>query len=227
MNTAISKPGESTMPRSPLLTLLAFLFLVPSHALAQEIVAEEDTSMESRYRSLMTEQFANEPGIRAVQEDAIRYVSAEPERVQSWFARARWAAMAPRRMQFRLDRDFRENRNATSKESIVVSGRTDVDDDALWQFLVEWDLSHLVFNPDSVRLSRQAIDMAELREDVLNAVTKIFFERRSVKVELSLNSPDDFSQFVRKRMRLDELTADLDALTGGNFSKRIRDGSGN
>jgi hypothetical protein len=40
-----------------------------------------------------------------------------------------------------------------------------------------------------------------------------------------MSGPDDFSQFVRKRMRLDELTADLDALTGGGFSKRIRESS--
>jgi len=226
MNTANSKMGDTHMLRSTkfILCLLVF-FTSLSTALAQEDSAED--SREAQYRALMSDQFAGEPGIRAVQEDAIRYVSAEPSRVQSWFTRARWAAVAPRRMQFRLDRDFRENRNATSKESIVVSGRTDIDDDALWQFLVEWDLSNLVFNPDSVRLSRQAIDMAELREDVLNAVTKIFFERRAVKVELSLNSPDDFSQFVRKRMRLDELTADLDALTGGQFSERIRSGNRN
>jgi hypothetical protein len=222
MNTAIfpkERNMKSTFYKSALFVLV--LLALTNTSFAQE-AGDQPPSMEDRYRALMSEHFANEPGIREVQQDAIRYVAADPERVHAWFTRVSLAALAPRRMQMRLDRDFRDNRNASTKDSIVVSGRTDVDDDALWQFLVEWDLSQLVFNPDSVRLSKQAIDIAELREDVLNAVTKIFFERRAVKVELSMNAPDDFSQFVRKRMRLDELTADLDALTGGAFSKRIR-----
>lgn len=209
----------ATTPRSPILTsaaplLCALAVLLPSAVLAQG-------SMEKRYASLM-KRFTDEPGIRTVQEDAIRYASAEPERAASWFTRSAWANIAPRRVRATLDRDFRDNRSATSKDRAEISARTDLDDDSLWQFTAEWDLSRLVYNPDSVRAATQAIDLAELREDVLNAVTKLFFERRSLRVELELSPPADFSDFAAKRLRIDELTADLDALTGGAFTQRMR-----
>jgi len=178
--------------------------------------------MEQQYRQLVRTHFSAEPDIRTVQNDAVEFVAAEPGRVRSWFTRSSLAGLAPRRVQVRLDRDFRENRSATSKDSLEISGRTDIDDDALWQFMVEWDLSRLVFNPDSVRAATQAIHLAELREDVLNAVTKIYFERRALVLELKIKPPRDFSAYARKRMRSDELTADLDALTGGRFSKRSK-----
>ncbi len=182
----------------------------------------QTADLESQYRGLMVDQFGHEPDIQTVQQDAIRYAAAEPERAQSWLSRSRLAYMAPRRIQLRLDRDFRDNRSATMKDQLEVSGRTDLDDDALWQFLVEWDLSRLIFNPDSVRAAAQAMDLAELREDVLNAVTKIYFERRILRMELATKPPKDFSVFARKRLRVDELTADLDALTGGMFSQRTK-----
>ena len=209
-------------PRSPILTsaaslVCAFAVLLPALAEARGPA----NPMEKRYAALM-QRFTDEPGIRTVQEDAIRYAMAEPERASSWFTRAAWANLAPRRVRTTLDRDFKDNRSATSKERQELSARTDVDDDSLWQVSAEWDLSRLVYNPDAIRVSSQAIDLAELREDVLNAVTKIFFERRALKVELELTPPGDFSDFATKRLRIDELTADLDALTGGAFSKRIR-----
>ncbi len=208
----------ATTPRSTIslsaALLCAIALLLPTAVLAQG-------SMEQRYAALM-KRFADEPGIRTVQEDAIRYASAEPERASSWFTRSAWANIAPRRVRAQLDRDFRDNRSATSKDRAEISARTDLDDDSLWQFTAEWDLSRLVYNPDTVRAATQAIDLAELREDVLNAVTKIFFERRSLRVELELSPPADFTDFASKRLRVDELTADLDALTGGAFTQRMR-----
>jgi hypothetical protein len=197
---------------APLLCALAVL--LPAAVQAQG-------SMEQRYASLM-KRFGDEPGIRTVQEDAIRYASAEPERAASWFTRSAWANIAPRRVRAQLDRDYKDNRSATSKDRAEISARTDLDDDSLWQFTAEWDLSRLVYNPDMVKAASQAMDLAELREDVLNAVTKIFFERRSLRVELELSPPADFSDFATKRLRVDELTADLDALTGGAFTQRMR-----
>jgi len=201
------------------------LLLLPASVGLSQTPSPEETSasvMETQYRKLIRTHFSAEPEIRTVQGDAVVYVAAEPGRVRSWFSRAGVAGLAPRRVQVRLDRDFRENISASIKDSLEISGRTDVDDDALWQFMVEWDLSRLVFNPDTIRAASQAIHLAELREDVLNAATKIYFERRSLILELKIKPPRDFAAYARKRLRSDELTADLDALTGGKFSARAK-----
>jgi hypothetical protein len=60
-----------------------------------------------------------------------------------------------------------------------------------------------------------------LREDILNEVTRIYFERRRLQIE-ALKMPaqqDDF--FVERKMRIEELTALIDALTGGEFSEAM------
>ena len=179
-------------------------------------------SMEARYQEVLRTHFAMEPTIREVQDAAIRYASAEPERARSWFSRSNIANIAPRKIQVRYDRDFKENSNATSTGGIETSARADIDDDAFWQLTAEWDFSRLVFNPDTVRVATQAMDLAELREDVLNAVTKLYYERRALRLELILKPPTAFEAFTKKRLRIDELTSDIDALTGGAFSKGLK-----
>ena len=178
-------------------------------------------SMEARYQEVMRTHFALEPTVREVQQAAIRYASAEPERARSWFSRSNIANIAPRKVQVRYDRDFKDNSNATSTGGVETSARADIDDDAFWQFTAEWDFSRLVFNPDTVRVATQAMDLAELREDVLNAVTKLFYERRALRLEIILKPPTAFEAFTKKRLRIDELTSDIDALTGGAFSERL------
>lgn len=204
--------------------LLPLVFAAPSPATAQSpsgASARPAEAMERRYQQTLREHFAKEPSIAQVQQDAIDYAQAEPDRARSWFARSAWANLAPRRVQARLDRDFKETRTARSQERVETSATTDVDDDSLWQFTVEWDLSRLVFNPDTVRVASQSINLAELREDVLNAVTKLYFQRRALLLDLYMDPPVDFSLYAAKRMRADELTADIDALTGGAFSRRV------
>jgi len=57
-----------------------------------------------------------------------------------------------------------------------------------------------------------------LRQDVLDEVTKLYFERLRVKMESDNLSIEDRKKRFEKEIRLDELTASLDALTGGYFS---------
>jgi hypothetical protein len=63
--------------------------------------------------------------------------------------------------------------------------------------------------------------MVELRDDILNAVTRAFFERRRVQMELLMNPPADPKREVEQELKLQELTARLDGLTGGWFSERV------
>ena len=60
--------------------------------------------------------------------------------------------------------------------------------------------------------------MAELRDNILDEVTRIYFERIRVKMEFDNLKIEDRKKRLEKELRLKELTASLDALTGGYFS---------
>lgn len=64
--------------------------------------------------------------------------------------------------------------------------------------------------------------MVQLRDDILDEVTKIYFERLRVKMELDNLSIEDRKKRFEKELKLQELTASLDAFTGGYFSQQIK-----
>ena len=65
--------------------------------------------------------------------------------------------------------------------------------------------------------------MIVLRNDILDEVNKLYFERRRVKIELAYLSPQESRKIEEKKLRLEELSASLDALTGGFFSRQSKD----
>jgi hypothetical protein len=66
--------------------------------------------------------------------------------------------------------------------------------------------------------------MVQLRDDILDKVTKLYFERMRVRMELDNLSFEDRRKRSEKELRLKELTAYLDALTGGYFSEQTKPG---
>ncbi len=66
--------------------------------------------------------------------------------------------------------------------------------------------------------------MVQLRDDILDEVTKLYFERLRVKMEIDGMAIEDRKKRSSKLLRLEELTASIDALTGGYFSREIKSG---
>jgi len=64
--------------------------------------------------------------------------------------------------------------------------------------------------------------VVELRDDILDEVTKLYFERLRVKMELDNLSIEERKKRLEKELKLQELTAMLDALTGGYYSQQIK-----
>ena len=79
--------------------------------------------------------------------------------------------------------------------------------------------------PTRIQTIRETSRLVQLRDDILDEVTKVSFDRRRVQVDLVMNAPGDPKARAAKDLRLDELTANLDALTGGWFSQRVRAGA--
>jgi len=85
-----------------------------------------------------------------------------------------------------------------------------------------WDLGDLAYNPEEIDVSREAREVIELRDDVLDEITQLYFERRRVLAQLqALPDPGD-AERLRLRLRADELAAGIDAWTGGWFGRQTR-----
>jgi hypothetical protein len=63
---------------------------------------------------------------------------------------------------------------------------------------------------------------AQLRGDILDEVNKLYFERIRVRMELDNVVIGERKKIFDKELRLQELTAQLDGLTGGYFSSQIK-----
>ena len=66
--------------------------------------------------------------------------------------------------------------------------------------------------------------MVELRDDIVDEVTRIYFERRRLQVSLLTQPPSDPQVAIDKELRQRELAAMLDGLTGGYFSAQLNRG---
>jgi phosphoribosylaminoimidazole (AIR) synthetase len=75
---------------------------------------------------------------------------------------------------------------------------------------------------ERIRVINEAQDIAKLRDKVLSEVTRLYFERRRVQVEMLLSPKRDTMGQVKQQLRLMELTASIDALTGGAFSQALK-----
>ena len=95
------------------------------------------------------------------------------------------------------------------------------DHDRDWEAALElrWELGDVVYHPESIDVSRESREWVELRDEVLDEVNQLYFERRRVLLELAGVAPDS-PEAARHRVRADELAAGLDAWTGGWFGAR-------
>lgn len=166
--------------------------------------------------------FAAEPSIREVQKATLDYVQAHPDVIDSWRWRSRTAALLPEfrtRFDYEIDDDKRTRTNNEATEAIVVTE----DDDVGYELQVQgtWDLDRLLFDPQELAVAREGVRIANLRDRVLDEATRRYYERRRMQVDLELSPPRDLNDRIRKELRVQELTADLDSLTGGWFSKKL------
>ena len=166
--------------------------------------------------------FNHEPDVRAVQRRAMVYAHAEPAKVASWRQRARLASLLPEvRVAVDYDTDSDDTRTFTSStsEPRQVVG---ADEKVGYELRATWDLNEAVFNRSEIPIRRAVVNASRQRDSLISEVTKIYFSRRRAQVDLLLAEDISAKERVKQELRIAELTAYLDGLTGGWFSKQIR-----
>ena len=162
--------------------------------------------------------FAHEPSIREVQEVAIDYADVHPDKIKKWKEAARHKALLPD-VSLGLDRYVTDlyHWDAGQNPDVLQTG----DDVISWDVTMSWDLGDLVWSTDQTSIDTRSRLMVQLRDDILDEVTRTYFERRRLLIEKHFSPPSTAREKIEKRLRIDELTADLDAMTGGQFSKDL------
>ncbi|MFH1037691.1 MAG: hypothetical protein V1789_03355 [PVC group bacterium] len=93
----------------------------------------------------------------------------------------------------------------------------------VWGLKFEWELGDFLYNTEQLRISREARDLVELRQDVLDQATLYFFDRRTARIDMILNPPADSYSRVEMLLQIQQLDASLDAMTGGYFTATIKE----
>jgi hypothetical protein len=166
----------------------------------------------------------SEPSIQQVHGAALRWLELGPERMASlrrgvdrrgWLPDVLVRGGAGRGHSRRLLED-------QTQSSGVVYGLFDREIDRETSYdggiVLEWSLGDLVYHPEALDVAREAREVIELRDEVLDEVTQLYFERRRTLLALRASAADP-AELARLRLRADELAAGLDAWTGGFFSR--------
>ncbi len=154
---------------------------------------------------------------------AVSHTLAEPSRARSVVERARRAAWLPE-LRLRVDRRLGRAESldfpAGGSPALPPLG-LDTSNDVRYEARATWDLSKLVFSTEELAALGQALRMADMRREVESLANRLYFERRRLKMESQLAPPSDPAAEARRDVRVQELEADLDALSAGAFSRCV------
>lgn len=104
-------------------------------------------------------------------------------------------------------------------ERLDDNGRVQIgtDDELSLRAEAVFSLDRLLFAREEVPLSREVRAVHLVRRDLVEAVVRLYYERRRLMLERDLLG----SRGVAAAMRIDEVTALLDAFTGGRFRRML------
>ncbi len=164
--------------------------------------------------------FSHEPTMAQVREAAIQYAEVHPEKIKRWRRQASLKALLPAvhlGMDHDTSRDLHVDEGSFPNFQLIDTR----DRDAGMDLSITWDLGKLIWNEDQTSIDVRSKLMVQLRDDIVDEVTRTYFERRRLQIKLLTESPADRQVLLEKELRLQELTALIDGLTGGYFSQRI------
>lgn len=174
-------------------------------------------------------QFVGEPDVRAVQAMAMHYSKTNPKLVEGWLSASRQAFLLPK-----LNLQYEKEIDATDDYAYILNNAGELEsqqdgadrqNDDKYVVKLEWRLEKLIMSSERIRVINESQDIVKLRDKVLDEVTRVYFDRRRLQTEMLLDPPSGLSAQVDNELRMQELTAGLDALTGGGFSAGVATGA--
>jgi hypothetical protein len=158
-----------------------------------------------------------EPSVQKTQKAALRFFKIDPDTVSGMRAGSQWKWVLPE-----VDVRYRINDGTVDVERIdqQIQNEPYSFDDARsnvneWVVQGSWALPRLIYNPETLDVASLVV----LQEKVLKEVTRLYYTRRRLQVSMILNPPKDEASRISKELRIEQMTATLDAMTGNLFAK--------
>lgn len=166
--------------------------------------------------------FEREPTVKEVQVQALRFFQVHPERVKMYRTGAMLKALVPDlEVAANAERGVNDRRMTDALYKAVYAIKESEDNSHSTYSLnlrAHWSLDRLVFNAEVLDVT----SLVGVQEGLLREVTSLYFTRRRLMTFLKLNPPQDPGERITESIRLEEITANLDALTGGYFTDELR-----
>jgi photosystem II stability/assembly factor-like uncharacterized protein len=179
-----------------------------------DMTAEEALSM-----------FSHEPIVEEIRQAAIEYAEVQPEKINKWRkAAARKAWLPDLRVAYDDSEDLQSSTyfyKDTYQEQYLKDNDITAGNDKGWSVSLSWELGDLIWNSAQTTIDVRSRLMVQLRDDILNEVSRLYFERRRLQIQMITHQTTDFNSSIDNELRLQELTAGIDALTGSYLSKRL------
>lgn len=154
--------------------------------------------------------FVGEPTIEQVQAAAIEYAEVDMNKIKSWRRQSRLKVLMPT---FSVGYD--KVIYGSSSGAMAIGPRD-------WNMDISWDLADIVWSTDQTTIDSRSRLTVQLRQDVLGQVTNLFYQRRRIKAELLLSPSEDPIEKLYRNLEIQQVTADIDALTNNFFSRSIQ-----
>jgi len=159
-------------------------------------------------------EFDAEPTIQQVQSWSNDYADMHPGQVDKWLrASKNFAALPELTLEYELKDGWGQDFFYLNADGVALTSPDKV--------RAKWNLNEIVMSSERIRVINEAQDIVKLRDKLLTEVTKLYFERRRLQVEMLLRPKSDTLGQVKDQLRLMEMTANIDALTGGAFSAAL------
>ena len=166
--------------------------------------------------------FEREPTVKEVQVASLRFFQVHPNRVKAYRTGAMLKALVP---------DLEVGANAERGlndwqmtdylyKAVFPIKESEANNHTTYSvnLRAHWSLDRLVFNAEVLDVT----SLVGVQEGLLREVTSLYFTRRRLMTFLKLNPPQDPGERITESIRLEEITANLDALTGGYFTDELR-----
>lgn len=180
--------------------------------------------------------FSHEPTIEATMDAAVAYAGLDGDRLESMYKRAGAANVLPKSIYYEFTGRYqdtdRPQKVYTFKDPATVENdkwseykKTNYHQDQDYnqhKVHAQWDLSKLIYNSEQKAVVSTMVSASAHRDKMLKELTKVYYQRRKAQIDAILNPPTDIAKKLESDLKIQELTATLDAMTGGWFSEQLR-----
>lgn len=178
--------------------------------------------------------FSSEPSVGEVQKAALRYAGLADENLDAWSSRARWSNAIPRlqgQIAWLDQRDvqlrYREVYKTDDDGYVIADpNQSNLADDArartLYSIRASLDLGGLLYDRSEPIIAREVRSRLNSRDDILRRATELYFSRRQRQVIRFLTPLSDWNRHLELELEIQSLTAQLDAMTGGWLTKKLK-----